>query len=164
MKYSQLAIHFDMASKSRIMMKPCGMRIRRINAHCVCIDLVGRVITIRSAYKGMHQGGNKSGAHRESICFHLHGRPARMGRRGGRNTRREGTRRGRRRRNVVNVEFSSGGTAKSRELFMERLLKSHGRRTLHSQNMFVRATCYRGKRPPLAISQDPCSRCFSCVE
>lgn len=31
----------------------------------------------------MHQGGNKSGVHRESICFHLHGRPARMGRRGG---------------------------------------------------------------------------------
>lgn len=59
------------------------MRIRRINARAayVCIDLVGRVITIRSAYKGMHQGGNKSGAHRESICFHLHGRIARMGRR-----------------------------------------------------------------------------------
>lgn len=67
------------------------MRIRRINAHCVCIDLVGRVITIRSAYKGMHQGGNKSGAHRKSICFHLHGRSARMGRRGRTNTRWEGT-------------------------------------------------------------------------
>lgn len=26
----------------------------------------------------MHQEGNKSGAHRESICFHLHGRTARM--------------------------------------------------------------------------------------
>lgn len=122
------------------------MRIRRINAHCVCIDLVGWVITIRFAYKGMHQGGNKSGAHRESICFHLHGRPARMGRRGV-NTRRVGTR-GRRRRDMVNAELSSGGTAKSRELFMERLLKSHGRRALHSQNMFVRATCYRGKRSP----------------
>jgi len=29
----------------------------------------------------MHQGGNKSGAYRESICFHLHGHPARKGRR-----------------------------------------------------------------------------------
>lgn len=67
------------------------MRIRHINVHCVCIDLVGRVITIRFAYKGMHQEGNKSGAHRESICFHLHGRPARIGRRGGMNTRWEGT-------------------------------------------------------------------------
>jgi len=57
------------------------MRTRCINAHCVCIDLVGRVITIRFAYKGMHQGGNKSGAYRESICFHLHGHPARKGRR-----------------------------------------------------------------------------------
>lgn len=35
-------------------------RINEHRAH-VCIDLVGRVITIRSAYKGMHQGGNKSG-------------------------------------------------------------------------------------------------------
>lgn len=66
---------------------------------------------------------------------------------GGMNTRREGTR-GRRRRDVVNVQFSSGGTAKSRELFMERLLKSHGWRAPHSQNMFVRVTCYRGKRLP----------------
>lgn len=78
------------------------MRIGRINAHCVCIDLVGRVITIRFAYKGMHQGGNKSGAHRESICFHLHGRPARMGRRGrdehpaGRDTRKTKAGRGER--------------------------------------------------------------------
>lgn len=143
------------------------MRICCINAHCVCIDLVGRVITIRSAYKGMHQGGNKSGAHRESICFHLHGRPARMGRRGveggGVDTRREGTR-GRRRRDVVNVEFSSGGTAKSRELFMERLLKSYGRRALHSQNMFVRVTCHCGKQSLHAIGRDPCSRCFSWEE
>lgn len=29
---------------------------------CTYINLVGRVITIRSAYRGMHQGGNKSGA------------------------------------------------------------------------------------------------------
>lgn len=50
----------------------------------------------------MHQGGNKSGAHRESICFHLHGRPARMGRRGrdehpaGRDTRKTKAERGER--------------------------------------------------------------------
>lgn len=51
-------------------------------------DLVGEMITIRSAYKGMHQEGNKSGARRESICFHLHGRDAKMGRR--ENVRAEG--------------------------------------------------------------------------
>lgn len=72
---------------------------------------------------------------------------------------REGTRE-RRRRDVVNVEFSSGGTAKSRELFMERLLKSHGRRALHSQNVFVRVTCHRGIRSPLAIGRDPAFSLF----
>lgn len=46
-------------------------------------------------------------------------------------------------------EFPSEGAAKSRELFMEWLLKSYGW-VLHSQNMLVRATCHHGKRrPPL---------------
>lgn len=50
--------------------------IRQVRMHTNVIDLVGRIITIRSAYKGMHQGGNKSGTRAESICFHLHGRRA----------------------------------------------------------------------------------------
>lgn len=137
-----------------------GIRIRCMNAHCVCIDLVGRVITIRSAYKGMHQEGNKSGAHRESICFHLHGRTARMGSRG----EREGETpdgKGHKEDGGERREFLSEGTAKSRELFMEWLLKSYGW-ALHSQNMLVRATCHHRKRPPLMVTgRDPRSCCFS---
>lgn len=58
--------------------------IINVRATCVhtrartCTDPVGGIITIRSAYKGMHQGGNKSGARGPSICFHLHGRDAKM--------------------------------------------------------------------------------------
>ena len=57
-----------------------------------CTDPVGGIITIRSAYKGMHQGGNKSGARGPSVCFHLHGRDAKMagGRGGGGRVRAQG--------------------------------------------------------------------------
>jgi len=109
-------------------MKPreANIRVPRMNARrsartrvCVRADLVGRVITIRSAYKGMHQGGNKSGAHRESICFHLHGRAAREG-----PTADED---GEGRHPESGGFFRAERIARSRELFMEWLLKSYGR-------------------------------------
>lgn len=116
-----------------------GIRICRINAHCVCIDLVGRVITIRSAYKGMHQGGNKSSVHGESICFHLHGRIARMGRwEGETDARRERTRE-RRRRGWWTESFRAKGPRNSASY----LWNGYWNPTdgpPHSQNMFVRTT------------------------
>jgi len=117
---------------------------------CVRADLVGRVITIRSVYKGMHQGGNKSGAHRESICFHLHGRAAREGPTAdvdgeGRHPESGGF-------------FRAERIARSRELFMEWLLKSYGRgcpvfakHARHRRLILSR----RGKRQAAAPSPSP---------
>jgi len=158
----------------------CAPQCTRV---CVRVDLVGRVITIRSAYKGMHQGGNKSGAHRESICFHLHGRTARAGRAGG------GRRRGKEGRwyRWWNAGRDGGGgvfraerIARSRELFMEWLLKSYGRRGRpYSQNTGSATYPLRGERKtpgarPRAPSPSPSplafgpeirrSRCFSWTE
>lgn len=114
----------------------------------VCVGLVGRAITVRSAYKGMHQGGNKSGARRESICFHLHGRIARMGDVDEREreqpdkqpTTRTAKDEGREWKGPTadGERFRAGGIAKSRELFMEWLLKSYRRQPPHSRKTRTR--------------------------
>lgn len=116
----------------------------------MCVDLVGRAITVRSAYKGMHQGGNKSGARRESICFHLHGRIARMGDVDEREREREQPDKQPTTRTAKDEgrewkgptadgeRFRAGGIAKSRELFMEWLLKSYRRQPPHSRKTRTR--------------------------
>lgn len=68
----------------------------------------------------MHQEGNKSGAHRESICFHLHGRTARMESRRGRPEGRGGGERKRR-------TLDGGGTRRRPGTNGERVSERRGR-------------------------------------
>lgn len=65
----------------------------------------------------MHQEGNKSGAHRESICFHLHGRTARIESRRGEAGRKEGGGRKRRTLDEGKGHEEDGDERRERESF-----------------------------------------------